>query len=119
MLGLIRRSFSNPFDISIWRDLNLYLVLSQLLYWSLIWRPYVIKDIKLLEQVQRRATKYILNDYLSYYKICLVSLKILPLMILLELNDLSFLLRMWQPFSFFDILNYVRFSHSSTRFSSK
>ena len=33
----------DPADVSIWRDLNLYLVLLQLLYWSLIWRPYLIR----------------------------------------------------------------------------
>ena len=31
---------------------------------SPVWRPYLIKDIKKLEQLQRQAMKYILNDYI-------------------------------------------------------
>uniref|UniRef100_A0A1X7U4I4 Reverse transcriptase domain-containing protein n=1 Tax=Amphimedon queenslandica TaxID=400682 RepID=A0A1X7U4I4_AMPQE len=119
-LGLIRRSFSASVDTRTRRDLYLYLVRSQLLYCSLIWRPYLIKDIKLLEQVQRRATKYILNDYVSDYKSRLISLNMLPLMMVLELNDLSFFINNTsKPSPSFDILNFIRFSDSSTRFSSQ
>ena len=119
-LGLIRRSFSTSVDTRTRRDLYLFLVRSQLLYCSLIWRPYLIKDIKLLEQVQRRATKYILNDYVSDYKSRLTSLNMLPLMTVLELHDLSFFIKnTGKPSPSFHILNYIRFSDSSTRFSSQ
>lgn len=40
----------------------LTLVRSQLSYSSQVWRPMFIKDIESLAKVQRRATKYILND---------------------------------------------------------
>ena len=118
-LGLIRRSFSASVDTRTRRDLYLYLVRSQLLYCSLIWRPYLIKEIKLLEQVQRRATKYILNDYVSDYKTRLSSLNMLPLMMVLELNDLSFFIKaIGKPSPSFDISSYIKFSDSSTRSSS-
>ena len=48
--------------------LYLSLVKSHLTYCSQLWRPKLIKDMKSLEKVQRRATKYILNDYVSDYK---------------------------------------------------
>ena len=65
-LGLIRCSFS-PFNSeSPFTKFQLYLTLvrSHLTYCSSIWHPYLIKDIILLERIQRRATKFILNDYL-------------------------------------------------------
>ena len=43
------------------------MVHSHLIYCSPVWRPRFIKDIQLLERVQRRATKYILNDFTSDY----------------------------------------------------
>jgi len=38
---------------------------SQIIYWSQIWRPYLIKSINMLEKIQRQAKKWILNDYQS------------------------------------------------------
>ena len=68
VLGLIPRSFSSSLDIRAKKTLYLLLVRSQLTYGSQIWRPHLIKDFMLLERIQRRATKYILNDYQSDYK---------------------------------------------------
>ena len=31
---------------------------------SVLWKPNLLKDIKTLERLQRRATRYILNDYI-------------------------------------------------------
>ena len=45
-----------------------------------------------MERIQRRSTKYILNDYTSDYKTRLLKLKLLPLMYLLDLSDVLFLL---------------------------
>ena len=58
---------------------------SQITYGSPIWRPSLIKDIKFIEQIQRRATKFILNDYHSDYYNRLIKLQILPLMYMFEL----------------------------------
>ena len=67
ILGLIRRTFHTNCIITKMK-LYLSLVRSQLMYCSQLWRPNLIKDIHSLERVQRRATKYILNDYSSDYK---------------------------------------------------
>ena len=57
ILGLLRRSFSAINNIITRKRLYISLVRSQLLYGSQIWKPALIKDIKSLEQIQRRATK--------------------------------------------------------------
>ena len=60
--------------------LYISLVRSKLIYSSQLWNPYLIKDIVMLERIQRCATKFILNDYTSSYKSRLLKLNILPLM---------------------------------------
>ena len=49
-----------------------------------------MKDILTIEKIQRRATKFILNDFSSDYKSRLISLGLLPLMFLYELFDILF-----------------------------
>ena len=116
MLGLLRRTFSSLNSIKTRRALYLTMVRSQLTYCSTIWRPHLLKDIVLLETVQRRATKWILNDYNSDYKTRLIALHLLPLMMVYEVNDLSFCLKSLQsPSLSFNILDYISFSSSSTR----
>ena len=89
---------------------------SQLTYCSQLWRPHLIKDITLLERIQRRATKYILNDYELSYKSRLEQLHLLPLMYIYELNDLLFLIKSLKfPTSHFDISKYIQFSNYGTR----
>ena len=90
-IGLLRRAFPASTPVRTKKLLFLSLVLPKLTYCSPILRPNLIKDILLLESVQRRATKFILNDYSSDYKTRLTSLKLLPLMYRLELNDIMFL----------------------------
>ena len=46
-----------------------------------------------LEAVQRRSTKFILDDYTSDYKSCLHSLQLLAQMMLYELNDILFFVK--------------------------
>ena len=64
VLGLLRHSFKTD-STDAKRKLYISLVKSHLLYCSQIWQPHKIKDILLFERVQRRATKYILNDSTS------------------------------------------------------
>jgi len=52
-----------------------------------------MKDILIIEQIQQRATKDLLNDFVSSYKTRLIKLKILPLMYLFELQDLLFAIK--------------------------
>ena len=78
-----------------------------------------MKDILLLEQVQRRATKFILNNYTMDYKTRLFHLKLLPLMYVLELHDVLFLIKsLNSPTSSFNISDHVCFNNSCTRSSS-
>ena len=60
-LGLLRRTFSVS-STAAKKQLYISLVRSQLLYCSKLWRPQLLKDVFTLERVQRRATKYILNN---------------------------------------------------------
>ena len=70
----------------------------------------------MLESVQRRATKYILNDYTSDYRSRLIKLDLLPLMYYLELNDVMFCVQsLKSPSVHFNILDYVSFSSQATR----
>ena len=89
-LHLIRRTFGHTPSVAARKKLYIALIRSQISYCSPLWRPHLLKDIELLEQIQRRATKFILNDYSSDYKFRLTSLKLLPLMMFYELLDLSF-----------------------------
>ena len=90
VLGLIRRTIASTHSTSTLVTLYISMVRSQLLYCTQLWRPHLMKDILTLEQIQRRATKYLLNDYTSSYKTRLVKLRILPLMYLFELQDILF-----------------------------
>ena len=118
-LGLLRRTFNTTNSVHIKKLLYLSLVRSQLTYCSTIWRPYLHKDILMLEKIQRRATEFILNDYSSDYKSSLVSLRLLPLMMLFELNDIIFFVKSLNCItSSFNILNYVSFCEHGTRSST-
>ena len=89
--------------------------------WHILWRPYYIKDILLIGRIQRRAmyTKYILNDYNSSYKSCLLHLNLLPLMYIFELNDLTFFIKSYKSASsHFNINDYINFRISITRSST-
>lgn len=89
---------------------------SQLLYCSQLWRPYLIKDIIKLERIQRRATKFILNNFSLDYKSRLQSLDMLPLMYVYEINDILFCIRaLKSPTSNFNIEDFISWSRNSTR----
>ena len=92
---------------------------SQLLYCSPLWHPYLICDISALERIQRRATKFILNDYVTDYKTRLIKLNILPLMYTYDLYDILFFVKSIQhPSNHFNISNYVNFCRNPTRSST-
>ena len=117
-LGLIRRTFKQISTVAR-KQLYISLVRSQLLYCSPLWRPQLLKDILTLERVQRRATKFILNDYESSYKTRLKQLHLLPLMYVFEFNDLMFFVKsLKEPTAHFNIYQYVHFSKSPTRSAS-
>ena len=73
----------------------------------------------MLERIQRQAIKWILNDYQSSYRSRLMSLHLLPLMYIYELNDIIFFIKCHnQPSSHFNINKYIKLSTSSTRSDS-
>ena len=117
-LHLVRRTVTSN-NVQTKRRLYLALVRSHFSYCSQLWRPLLIMDIKRLEQVQRRATKYILGDYTTCYKHRLTTLGLLPLMHWLELLDLLFLIKcLKEPPDNFNIFDHVRFVTTSTRSGS-
>ena len=76
-------------------------------------------DIKRLEQVQHRATKFILNDYSSSYKDRLVHLQLLPLIHWFEFLDNMFLIKCIKvPPDNFSIFEFLQFLSSFTRSGS-
>ena len=90
----------------------------QLHYWhaSPVWRPHLIGDMYKLERVQKRATKYILNDYSSDYRSRLIALDLLPLMFELELQDIMFCIKSLKSTSgHFSIMEYISFNQNHTR----
>ena len=69
-----------------------------------------------LPKVQKRATKFILNDFVMDHKTWLSTLNLLLLSMTLELNDMK---SVRCPSSLFNILDYVHFCDSSGNRSSK
>ena len=115
LLGLLCRVFSSVTCIRAKKVLYLSLVRSRMLYCSPIWCPYLLTDIRALENVQRRATKFILNDHLTDYHQRLVSLNLLPFMMIFEINDIIFFIKcLKQPSKRFNILSFVYFCPSQT-----
>ena len=122
ILGLLKRTFSSTSTVSVKKRLFISLVRSQLSYCSQIWRPALIKDIRKLETVQRRATKFIVGISNSMdYRNRLIKLEILPLMYYLEMADIMFLVNSLKKASVrFNIRSYVHFQDTTnTRSSSK
>lgn len=86
LLSLIHRTFSSFISVDCRKRLYLSLVRAQLTYCSPVRRPHLLIDIK---KLQRRATKFILNDYVSDYRARLIKLDLLPLMMVYEINVFS------------------------------
>ena len=71
-------------------------------------------DINQIERIQRKATKYILNDYVSYYPTRLHNTKISPLSFIKDINDLCFLYKCIHSFIDIDIRHILSFSNADT-----
>ena len=93
-LGLIKRVCARDVvDANTRKLLYCAVVRPKLEYASCVWSPYSAKQRKLIENVQRRATKFILNypPRDVTYRDRLISLNILPLEHRRELHDLTLL----------------------------
>ena len=118
MLGLVRRTFPLVRDVCAKHRLYISLIRSLLLYCSPLWRPQLLVDIKSLETVQRRATKFITDNQSLDYRERLLSLQMLPLMMEYEIADILFFIKSLKaPSPRFNIENYISFSISKTRSS--
>ena len=118
-LGLICRTFKSHGCIHSRKLLYISLVQSKLLFCSPVWNPYLLKHIQTLERLQRRATKYILNDYHTDYKTHLIRLNVLPITYTLDIANIMFLIKsLKNPTDNFNILDYVSFSNNQTRSSN-
>ena len=109
----------NVFLVHAKRCLYLSLIRSQLLYCSPLWRPQLLVDVRSLETVHRRATKFIINNPSMDYRDRLISLEMLPLMMEYEIADIMFLIKsLKSPSSHFNIADFISFNISNTRSSS-
>ena len=90
LLGLLKRTCPLLINVSVRRSLYLFLVKSHLCYATQVWSPaYVTLNAK-VEQVQRRASRWILLTHRgeTSHKEQLTMLHLLPLSLDRELKDL-------------------------------
>lgn len=120
MLGFLRRNCANIGTDSK-RTLYLSFVRSQLGYASEVWAPQsTINHLRVLEGVQRRATRFILN---CSYKVCerpdyksrLALLKLLPLSYWHEFRDICFYYKCINNYYNISIDNYTSLVTGRTR----
>ena len=89
VLNLLYRTCKDIIDISTKKLLYIAWVRSRLEYASVVWSPHTKRNIINLEQVQRRATRFILGrDYSEHER--LRKLNSLPLQYRREINDLVY-----------------------------
>jgi len=92
MLGLIKRGIGHHAPMQVKKLFYISLVRSVLSYGSVVWAPNK-EDLARLESIQRRATKYILNEYTDSYKNRLISTGLIPFSYLKESYDVIFLFK--------------------------
>ena len=118
-LHLIKRTLSASASVNLKKQLYISLVRSHFSFCSQVWKPKYVKDIQMLERMQRRATKYILNEYSMDYKSRLTSLHLLPISLWLDLHDLLFLVKCLQdPDDNIEINRFITFRRTCTRAGS-
>ena len=120
MLGLLRRTCPLLTNTKVRRSLYLSLVKCHLDYATQVWSP-ALTSLKIkIENVQRRATRWILKQRKGEqsYKERLVTLKLLPLCYDREVKDLVFFYKAMHGYINLDVNNFVSFvAHGRTRLS--
>ncbi len=114
MIGLIKRTVGYRCPLKTKLTLYNTLVKTSLSYGSVIWAYGTKKHLKSVEAVQRRATKYITNDYNSEYKSRLTKCNLLPISYLKEVNDICFLYKCLHNFYNIDIRHILSFYDATT-----
>ena len=102
-MDLIRCTFISSLTSASKKKLYLCLDFPHLTYWSSVWRLSLIKDNVALERIQKRVTKYIMGQSLPcfcWFKARLLKLNILPLMYILELDDVLFFILVLSPLTY-------------------
>ena len=119
MLGFIKRTVGHSTSIDCRKALYVTLVRSVLEYCSPIWSPGSRMLTKLLEGVQRRATRFILGTGPEHpdYKSRLTSLGMLPLTFRREAADVLLFVKSLANLYDCDIVKHVSFSLRSIRTS--
>ena len=112
LLGFIKRSCGYRSSMKSKRLLYVSLIRSTIMYGSTVWCPNR-NDMKLLEGVQRRATKYILNDYNSEYKTRLKKSDLIPLNYYKEYRDMCFLYKCIHKLYDIKIQDFITFQNYS------
>ncbi len=119
MLGFLKRNCSKDMSRNALKSLYIAIVRSRFGYCSQLWAPQsVIRNILLLESVQRRSTKFICGYTEANYRDRLVQLKLLPVNYWLEYLDLIFFFKCKLGIYTIDLSNYLTFSAGVTRRSS-
>ena len=101
------------------RILYLTLVRPHLLYCSSLWHPHLLSDIRSLETMQGRATKFIICDSSLDYKERLMNSNLLPLMMEFEIRNNNFFLKCVKTnIAHFNIGDFLTFSSTKIRSST-
>jgi hypothetical protein len=116
MVGLLRRTCLLLTVCNVRRTLYLSLVKSQLCYAAEVWSPSQYNNKTLLERVQRRATRWILQARDLTYRDRLQMLNLLPLTYDSDIKDLTYFFKLLNGFCDLNISYFVSFvSHNRTR----
>ena len=119
--GLLRRTCHFVKNTNRRRVLYLTLVRSIFEHCPIIWRPSSRVAVEKLESVQKRALKWIFNDYSNYtdelYLLKCKSLNILPIAARLDFQDLNFFHSVFYNLSPVKLPHYLQ-SYEGTRLRS-
>jgi hypothetical protein len=117
-LGLIKRICKDLTDPSIRKVLYCSLVRSKREYGSNLWCPYTKKHRKLIENVQRRATKFILNypDHMSYTCRPVMPIRHFPTWISVRNKWSNILIQMYKWSCSYRCFPVLQYSYSSLQY---
>ena len=90
MLCFLRRHVNKDFDINCRKALYLTLIRPTIEYATQVWASSLVSDIKSIESLQRRSTRFIMFDSGYNYRGRLVKLNFVPVSYWFEINDLTF-----------------------------
>ena len=116
MLGLIKRTCRGLDDTKTLRTLYCALVRSNVEYCSGVWSPFTKKNIEKVEEVQRRATKFILKTE-DNYETRLKKLNLMSLKKRRFLADVTFLYKALNGISDINIDSYIDFYSDADHYS--